>query len=43
MDKQKITCVDMQEFVDVIAGLVEHGLTFNACATSLIIRLTGGY
>ena len=43
MDKQKIVCGDVQTFTDVIAGLVMHGLTFDACATTLTIRLTGGY
>lgn len=43
MNSQKIVCGDTQTFTDVIAGLVQNGLTFEACATTLTIRLTGGY
>ena len=43
MNQQKINCGDMQQFTDVIAGLVQNGLTFEACAITLTIRLTGGY
>ena len=43
MNSQKIVCGNIQTFTDVIAGLVQHGLTFEACATTLTIRCTGGY
>jgi hypothetical protein len=43
MSHQKISCADMQQFTDVIAGLVHNGLHFDACAITLTIRLTGGY
>ena len=39
----KIQCESVYRFVEVIHGLVEKGLTFEAVAESLVIRLTGGY
>lgn len=38
-----ITATNLQEFIDVIAGLVERGLTFSANAGTLEIRLLGSY
>ena len=38
-----ITCSDMKQFIEVIAGLVREGLTFNADADRLVINLTGGH
>lgn len=38
-----IECIDMQEFLNVIKGLVMRGLTFDANATTFKITLTGGY
>ena len=43
MSNQKIVCGDIQTFTDVIAGLVANGLMFEACATTLTVKLTGGY
>lgn len=33
----------MEEFVEVIAGLVKHGLTFKADSSTMVITLLGGY
>jgi hypothetical protein len=38
-----ISCYDMTEFLDVCAGLVERGITFEADCTTLEIQCTGGY
>lgn len=38
-----ITCHDLTEFLDCIAGCVQRGLTFKADATALSITLLGGY
>lgn len=38
-----IHCATMAEFIQVIAGLVQNGLTFEANADLLLIELTGGY
>ena len=39
----KIQCESVSRFLEVIAGLVQKGLTFEADAETLVIRLTGGY
>lgn len=38
-----IRCGTLAEFLDIIAGLVERGLTFNANASDCTIQLTGGF
>lgn len=38
-----IQCNDIEQFMDVIAGLVRRGLTFKAHASTLLITLTGGH
>ena len=38
-----ITCRTMEQFLAVIGGLVERGLTFKADADCLTVTLTGGY
>lgn len=38
-----ITCADIEQFVRIIAMLVERGLTFKAHGYDLTIALTGGY
>jgi hypothetical protein len=38
-----ITCKDLTQFLNVIAGLVERGFTFDANADALTITLTGGF
>ena len=38
-----ITCGSMMDFMEVLQGCVERGLTFTACTTTLQITLTGGY
>lgn len=38
-----IECIDLDEFIACIAGLVKKGLTFEANAYKLVIKLTGGY
>lgn len=38
-----IECQTSTEFFDTIKGMVERGLTFKACASTLSITLTGGY
>jgi len=38
-----ISCNDLKDFLDTIAGLVERGLTFSANGSTLEIRLTGGF
>lgn len=38
-----IQCTDIHNFLDVIQGLIERGLTFKANAASLSVTLTGGY
>lgn len=40
---QTISCNNMFDFLDVIAGLVARGLTFKSNATTLEIELLGGY
>ena len=37
------TCTDLDQFLDIIAGLVKRGLTFRANADRLTIELLGGY
>lgn len=39
----KIYCKSMEKFVEVVAGLVSKGLTFEADADTYVIKLTGGY
>jgi hypothetical protein len=38
-----ISCTDLRQFLNTIAGLVERGLRFEADADTLKITLTGGY
>ena len=38
-----INCQDMDEFMDVIYGLVIRGVMFEADAERKIIKCTGGY
>jgi hypothetical protein len=38
-----IKCDTMTDFVEVIRGLVEKGLTFEAHTLGLTITLTGGF
>jgi len=38
-----IQCRDLSVFLDVCAGLVERGLTFEADADRMTIKLTGGF
>jgi len=38
-----IQCDSLTAFYDVIAGMVERGLTFYADQSELTITLTGGY
>lgn len=40
---QRIECDTMAQFMEVIAKLVERGLTFEADADTLTINLTGGF
>lgn len=40
---QIIHCNGLNQFIEVIASLVQHGLTFEADADRLVIRLLGGY
>ena len=40
---RRIRCETLDQFVQIIDGLVRAGLTFNADAGSLIIDLLGGY
>ena len=41
--KMKIFCYDMAEFLDVCAGLVARGITFEAKSGTLEVHCTGGY
>lgn len=38
-----IRCDSLHDFLNVIHGLVERGLTFTSDATKLTIHLTGGH
>ena len=38
-----IVCDDLDDFMNVIEGLVKRGLTFQANASKLKIKLLGGY
>lgn len=38
-----ITCADLKEFLDVVAGLAERGIGFTAHSGQLTITLTGAY
>lgn len=38
-----ISCTDLKDFLDTIAGLVERGLGFHANGSTLEIRLTGAF
>jgi len=38
-----ITCTDVRQFVEVVAGLVREGIVFRADGKDLIIYLTGGF
>ena len=39
----KIFCYDMAQFLDVCAGLVERGITFEAKSGTLEVHCTRGY
>jgi hypothetical protein len=39
----KITCTDLHQFLDVIEGLAQRGLTFAADASRLTVTLLGGF
>lgn len=41
--QQVIVCSSYEQMINVIAMLVQHGLTFSADADSSTIELTGGY
>lgn len=43
MSNQNIQCKDHDQFMRVIASLVERGIGFEADAKSLLITLTGSY
>lgn len=38
-----IRCPDLNHFLNVISGLAMRGLTFEADADALTVKLTGGY
>lgn len=38
-----ITCQDLNQFLNIISGLTMRGLTFEADAGALTVKLTGGY
>ena len=39
----KIYCHDLQRFLNVISGLVERGIQFEAHTSDLSITCTGGF
>lgn len=39
----KIDCDNLENFLNVIKGLVERGLTFESFVNNFTIKLTGGY
>lgn len=39
----KIVCENLDQFLDIVSGLVERGITFDARVESLTIILTGGH
>lgn len=39
----KIECDTLEEFLNVVDGLVKRGLMFDSDAHNLTITLTGGY
>ena len=41
--KMVVRCDTIEQFMDVIAGAVMHGLTFSADAGRLIVNFEGGY
>ena len=41
--EQIIKCLTIEQFGDVIAQCVKHGLTFEADVNYLEIKLTGGF
>ena len=43
MNDNLIRCMDLEQFLSVIHGLVKRGVTFTADADKLIVYLTGGY
>lgn len=43
MNKSKIMCEDLPQFVEVCAKLTRHGILFNAWTHNLTIELTGGF
>lgn len=43
MELGTIRCQDLEQFLEVVRGLVMRGLTFEADADRLSIVLTGGY
>lgn len=38
-----IRCHDIEQFLDVLAGLVSRGLGFTSDANTLLIHLTGSH
>ena len=40
---KEITCGNLEEFITVCAGLTREGLTFEASAITLKIKLLGGF
>ena len=38
-----IHCTTLAELIEVCAGLVSHGVTFDALTGTLTVMLTGGY
>jgi hypothetical protein len=43
MGNNQIKCGDLENFLNVIAGLVTRGITFTADGDTYVITLTGGY
>jgi len=41
--KNHIRCATLEKFLDVVAGLTQRGLTFEAYADTLTVTLTGGF
>jgi hypothetical protein len=39
----KIRCEDIEALINVCAGLVERGITFEANTTTLVVICTGGF
>lgn len=41
--QQSIRCTDLTQLIEVVAMLVKQGLTFEANAETMVVKLTGGY